>query len=655
MKVALVSLYNRKLSFSLRSLSASLRQAGHDPQLVFFKEMELAPVQGSLFQAVAPSGFAAPARESEKELLLDVLRQLAPDLVGFSVISPQVALAAELSRRVRRELQRPVIWGGIHPTLCPEPSLAEAEFVCVGEGEEALAEFLDRFPRAAPDQVRGIWTRLASGQIVRQGARPFVADLDRLPYPDRDETLGNKYYLSRGKVWRTSPPQAEFYDHDYPIQSSRGCPHSCAYCANSALHRALAGCGPRHRRRSPAHVIGELRRMRGDPAYDCVHFWDEMFISDRPWLEEFCELYRREIGLPISVNAHPEELCRETLEPLRRAGLSIIDIGLQSGSRRMLQQVYQRRQKVERLPETGRLLKELKIFPYFDIILNDPYEESEDLRQTLEMLLSLPRPFNANLFSLSFYPGARLTEKALREGVLRAEETCDPGQLNGFFLSFERVRRKEHYYLYSLIAMSPLAFVPRGLLRWLSRRAVLARAPWLLTLPMSLVMRLAAWRRGERLRRRGLFPERRQPKLRGAALELTTFRAAGGGRLELALRLHRRPAGGALSLDIYPLYEGAHPARHVGYWNLRLRGDEPETLPIDFCYPAALFGVNGRRRPPDEQWLGDFRQEGLYKIDLLLYDRRGRLLDRLSLRSDAPTLFAGEGRFLAENQAQPVW
>lgn len=85
--------------------------------------------------------FTDPVSPKEKKLLLELIKEISPDIVAFSLTSVDTILARELARLIKKSFRNiNVICGGIYPTLSPEECLTYADAVCLGEGEEAFAE-----------------------------------------------------------------------------------------------------------------------------------------------------------------------------------------------------------------------------------------------------------------------------------------------------------------------------------------------------------------------------------------------------------------------------------------------------------------------------------------------------------------------------------
>src|SRR6202035_2306752 len=80
--------------------------------------------------------------------LADVVRSIqaqGPSLLGLSLTTRQWLRARAVVGAVREVLDVPVIAGGLHPTFAPEEVLATPgfDYVCLGEGEEAMRDLLD--------------------------------------------------------------------------------------------------------------------------------------------------------------------------------------------------------------------------------------------------------------------------------------------------------------------------------------------------------------------------------------------------------------------------------------------------------------------------------------------------------------------------------
>lgn len=324
--------------------------------------------------------------------------------------------------RIKASFGPLVVWGGIHAQTRPRECLAHADVVALGEGEPVLAELTDRLAAGTPlDDLQGCWVKTARG-IVDNPPRPLVPDLDVLP--PADLTSENKYYLGH-EAWRDAT-RWDALAVSYDIMAVRGCPFECTFCIHNFTRKATEGLGTYIRRRSVDHVMQELlAAVRGRPGLRTIAFSDDIFAPARPWLEEFCARYKKEIGLPWAIWAFPRMVDEKRVAMMREAGLWAATMGIQSGSERIRRDCYERETSNEEILEACRIFARHGILRNLDFIGDNPYETEDDRRQTVDLLTRLPRPFYFDYFSLTYFPGVDLTERALRDGYIRPDDVED--------------------------------------------------------------------------------------------------------------------------------------------------------------------------------------------------------------------------------------
>jgi radical SAM superfamily enzyme YgiQ (UPF0313 family) len=358
-------------------------------------------------------------------MVVDLIERLAPDLVGMSVWSTYHRLAARLTDRIKASTGAVVIWGGIHAQTRPEDCLAHADIVCMGEGEHVLAELTDRLSAAeAYDDLQGCWVKTPGG-LRRNPARPLIPDLDVLPLTDL--SAENKHLLGFNS-WR-DPERWNELTLFYDIMAVRGCPFRCTFCIHNFTRKASEGLGTYVRRRSVDHVLAELREaVRERPRLRAVAFSDDIFAPPRPWLEEFCTRYKREIGLPFAIYSYPGMVDEKRVKLMVDAGLWCSTMGIQSGSERIRRDCYERETSDEEIVSACEVLARHGVARNLDFIGDNPYETEVERRETLDLLCRLPKPFYFNYFTLTFFPGVALTERALRDGFIGPEDVEDVAQ-----------------------------------------------------------------------------------------------------------------------------------------------------------------------------------------------------------------------------------
>ena len=457
---ALVSLYIVENS-GVRLVSALLRQEGFSVQEIYFKDWL--------------NNRVVPPTEQEIQLLLDELRACGAGLVGLSVrASAFHRLAVDLTDRIRRELDVPVMWGGMHASSCPEDSARVADLVCVGEAEATIIEMMQRLRDGQGiSDLQGMWVHTDDG-LQRNANAPLWPELDELPFPDFHSP--GKAFIERGRLQRRDPYASESI---YLVMASRGCPFpSCTFCSNSVMDRIY----PKqryYRVRSVDHVMKEIAYAREHfPHLRRVRFDDEEFPVKKGWFEEFCQRWPAEGGLPFEVHMDPRVVNRERLERLKAVGMDTVFMGIQSTAK-INRELYCRDVSDEQVLDAAHTINSVGLRAGYQVILDDPVSTPRDKQELFELLLKLPRPYEMILFSLALYPSSVLSEDLKERGLITEDDV--EGRAMKVFRQF-RVdlsydRPDEDRFWTSLIVMVSKDFVPKALLRRMAHSAYLAQNP----------------------------------------------------------------------------------------------------------------------------------------------------------------------------------
>ena len=461
-------------------LSSILKKAGHRVNHIYFGEFEVKVPEAS---------------NAEQDLVIDLIKTLKPDVVGFNVFSIFFDLACKLTLRIKKEVSIPIIWGGPHPTLFPEMCIKYADIVCIGEGEKAVAELANKMSLGkSVENIKNLWVK-SEAKIVKNQLE-LLQNLDSIPFPDYG--YQNKWLIKNGKVYSLTKEQEE--KREYNISTSRGCPYMCTYCSNNVFHKIFSGKGEFVRRRSVKNVIEELKEAkRKFPSLKEIKFFDETFTLDKEWLREFCREYKIHVGMPFIIATHPNNITREMVASLRVAGCHQINVGIQSGSERIRTQIYKRYTSNETLLNMAKIFREFGIAECYDFIMDNPFETEDDYRQTLELLLKI-RPFKLHLYSLAFFPKTEITEMALTQGLISKDrvEGANP-QIHKFyqwggdirlFKEAETARTKENIFWSNLFILARYTFIPGKILWILSKSKFFKKYPHLFSLAASLIDKL---------------------------------------------------------------------------------------------------------------------------------------------------------------------
>lgn len=458
--VAFVSLYVIENS-GVRLLASILREQGIQVHELYFKDWVNNRVE--------------PPSAAETALLMRELHRIRPDLVGISVrASAFHRMATDLTVRIRRELDVPILWGGMHPTSLPEDCAHVADLISVGEAEESVAELFRRLAADEdPSDIAGLWLHTADG-LVRNGAAPLVQDLDALPF--RDFHSEDKCFIDGRRVIPGDPYTVEPI---YLVMASRGCPFpSCAFCSNSVMDRVVPG-QQYYRLRSLDDVFEEVSYARRTfPNLRRFRFDDEEFPVEKAWFDEFCRRWPVEAGMPFEIHMDPRVVTDERLRRLKAAGMDTVFMGIQHTAE-VNREIYCRNVSDDQVLRAAHAIHGAGVRAGYQVILDDPVSTEEDKSRLFDLLMQLPRPYEMVLFSLAIYPGSALAEELLRRGLIT--EADIEGQATKVFDQFRvdlsYARTESDRFWTGLVVLVSKNFVPKRLLRRMSRSRRLAAHP----------------------------------------------------------------------------------------------------------------------------------------------------------------------------------
>jgi radical SAM superfamily enzyme YgiQ (UPF0313 family) len=417
-KVAIVNVGAYVAAYGPRKIAAAARRIVDDVKLYFVPTgTRLHSVRNVLLTS------RKDATDYEQEDLRAVAEGLAgADLVGFSCMT----IDADWTKRIIAELKKVnpgcyVVWGGVHPIVCPEDAVQHADAVCTSEGDLAFDELLQRMAAGQEwGDVRNFWFN-RGGAIVRNGFRPLLtpAEMSRRPHPLYAEPdLELIHERGRGFVPMSRRHYLEFNGLSYHTIWTQGCPYRCTYCGNTAFLAIDKGYAAI--RQTPVdYIIEEVRRaLERHPHLNTIVFDDDcMAALPVPVLEEFSAKWRERVGVPFFVaGVIPAFVNREKLEILLEGGMNRLRMGIQSGSDRMLK-FFKRPNKPGLVLSVARVIADYRRFmipPAYDMIVDIPVEQKEDVEQTIRLVYDMPRPFTLSMFSLRVIPGTELENQVRR-------------------------------------------------------------------------------------------------------------------------------------------------------------------------------------------------------------------------------------------------
>lgn len=225
------------------------RNGGH-----FSRYLRYAPLTLSTLAALVPEELNASIRCIDEGVEdFDPLTCDEYDVVGITCITGTSPRVYEFSK-ILRSRGMTVILGGVHPTLCPEESKAEADSIVTGYAEES-------WPQALRD--------VRDGKLKDHYRQSRMYQFASVPEPRRD-LLNKKGYFTMNTV-----------------QAVRGCPHKCNFCV-------VPVAWPQYLQRPIREVVAEIEKLEGDtflfldlsPTEDkkyIMKLWSEIAPLKKKW------------------------------------------------------------------------------------------------------------------------------------------------------------------------------------------------------------------------------------------------------------------------------------------------------------------------------------------------------------------------------------
>ncbi len=285
------------------------------------------------------------------------------DVVGVYCSTKALRPALDVASRAKRA-KKIVVMGGPHPSVLPEEVLAspDVDYVILSEGEESLLALIEALMSGGDvSEIDGLGYKVEGALKINPRTR-YIANLDTIPFPDRD-----------------------LFDFDWTksltVCATRGCPYKCANC-QPAL--SLQTCA--YRTRSVDDVVDELKQVAVGKV---VHFVDNDLTINRKWIVRFCErLVEEDLNLRWGCQGRVNTLNKELLALMRKAGCMNVGIGIESGSQELLDKFLRKGINLQKAEELIQESVEVGMPLHGWFIIGIPTETKEDIEKTIEFAQS---------------------------------------------------------------------------------------------------------------------------------------------------------------------------------------------------------------------------------------------------------------------------
>ncbi|MBU7046829.1 MAG: radical SAM protein [Theionarchaea archaeon] len=326
-----------------------------------------------------------------------------PDLVGVPCVqSVNINRALNTVKKIRAFCDAPIMMGGIHPTMKYEEVLMECpeiDVIALYEAEYTATDIASALEHGEPlSHVKGI-AYTDNGRVKVTEERPFVTDLDSIPFPARHLVPMEKFEPdSRGNMI-----------------TSRGCPYACAFCCVSRMH------GTAFRARTPLNIVKEIKEL--EDKYDVYYskFVDDTFSYSLPRVIELCNLLIEEsLDHTWGCNTRADRVTSALLRKMKEAGCVDIYFGIESISQKILD-IVGKKETTTQVEKAIKLSQEMGIKVTGSIVIGLPFETKQEILETLEFAENLHLD-RLGIQVLVPHPGCEIYENLEEYGITLLNE-----------------------------------------------------------------------------------------------------------------------------------------------------------------------------------------------------------------------------------------
>lgn len=351
--------------------------------------------------------FDCPADNIQISDIEVFVRNHKPRLVVIDTSTPSIYDDMQMGETIKSiNPDTFIVLVGPHVSALPEDTLncsQGVDAVAIHEYEYTLLDLANALKNNTDwRSIPGLCYRV-NGKIIKNPKREFIKDLDSIPF------VSSVY--KRHLNYRNY-----FYAHSrYPILTiitGRGCPYQCIYCVYPQTFS-----GRKVRYRSIENVVEEIEFILTEfPDVKEVMFEDDTLTLNKKRCFEFAEeILRRNIRFNWSANSRAD-VDLETLKILKRAGVRLLCVGIESGDQLLLDRMKKNLQ-LEQVRQFFQDAKKAGILIHGCFLVGVPGETKESLQKTLSLAKEL-NPDTAQFFPIMVYPGTEAYNWAQEQNYL---------------------------------------------------------------------------------------------------------------------------------------------------------------------------------------------------------------------------------------------
>ncbi len=333
------------------------------------------------------------------------LSKRKPDVVGLTSTTLTYKSALRIIQIAKEVCPNCLaLIGGVHVTFWDENALKECpqlDVVVRKEGENTFLELVQKLEADESfDDVVGITYRKGE-EIVRTPDRPYIEDLDSLPFPAH-----HLWPLDRLK---------KYGDVMFPLMTSRGCVFWCEFCS------AVRMFGRKFRMRSAKNVVDEIEHIHKTYGANTFTFYDDAFTVDQSRVEEICrEIHARNLKITWDCGTRVDMVTKELLQKMKDAGCIAVWFGVEAGS----QQVIDAMGKgftANRTKKAFKMAKDVGLMTIASVVFGFPGETRESAMATVKLVEEID-PDDIGYYIATPYPGTPMADYVKKMGWVKVTD-----------------------------------------------------------------------------------------------------------------------------------------------------------------------------------------------------------------------------------------
>src|SRR6266702_4569398 len=322
-----------------------------------------------------------------------------------SMTGPQIFHAIKISKWLKSNFNAPVVWGGLHVTLCGEQAISEdfIDFILRGYADHSIVQFAETLVNGGPlKEIPGITLKPEGMHGVFSHPSIPVVNLEELPMPDWGLVDVNNYLNSNYLMEKTAY-----------LFTSRGCVHSCIFCYSLPVNNK------KWQGRTARQIIAEIEDLRARIDFDVIFFHDDNFSVDRKRMKDVIA-YLKNSGIRFVLSANCTNIDDSFVELLSGSGCMRLDFAIESGSPAILKK-YSKGFTIEDAWIAIEKASEKGIPVNLSFIFGHPDETKAEIYETMEFIDRIHARWPAinilDIKMLTPYPGTAIFEQCLKSGL----------------------------------------------------------------------------------------------------------------------------------------------------------------------------------------------------------------------------------------------